>query len=60
MRKEELDVLAYVTITPQGTPIRGNTTTQFHPLLRSIRVLGWMSYEEKLTKSNLLHLMMIT
>jgi hypothetical protein len=47
MRKEELEVLADVTVTPPGISMREYTTTQFHPLSRSIRGLGWMSYEEK-------------
>jgi hypothetical protein len=47
MRKKEQEVLGDITITPQGIPIRGKTTTQVHPLLGSIRGLGWMSYEEK-------------
>jgi hypothetical protein len=45
--REELEVLAYITITPQGISIRENTIAQVHPLSRSIRGLGWMSYEEK-------------
>jgi hypothetical protein len=47
MRKENQEVLEDITITPQGIPIRGNTTTQVHPLSGSIRVMGWMNYEEK-------------
>ena len=47
MRKEEHEVLVDITITPQGIPIRGNTTSQVYPLSGSIRDLGWMSYEDK-------------
>jgi hypothetical protein len=47
MRKEEQEVLADITITPRGIPIRDHTANQVHPLLGSIRGLGWMSYEEK-------------
>ena len=28
MRKEEKEVLAEITVTPRGIPIRGHTTTQ--------------------------------
>jgi hypothetical protein len=47
MRKEEQEVLADITVTPRGIPIRENTTAQVHPLSGSIRGMGWMSYEEK-------------
>jgi hypothetical protein len=47
MRKEEQEVLADITVTTQGIPIRGNIAAQVHPLSGSIRGLGWMSYEEK-------------
>jgi hypothetical protein len=47
MKKEEPEVLANITATPQVIPIRENTTTQVHPLSRSIRGLGWMSYGDK-------------
>jgi hypothetical protein len=47
MRKEKQEVLADITITPRGIPIRDHTTAQVHPLSESIRGLGWMSYEEK-------------
>ena len=60
-RNEYQGVLAKITITPQGIPIGDHTTTQVHPLSGSIkRGLGWMNYEEKLKKSNLLHLMVST
>jgi hypothetical protein len=56
MRKEEQEVLADITITPQGIPQGDNTVSQVHPLSESVRRgLGWMSYNDKLTKSNLLH-----
>jgi hypothetical protein len=47
MRKEEHEVLADIIVTPRGIPIREHTTNQVHPLLGSIRGLGWMSYEDK-------------
>jgi hypothetical protein len=48
MRKEDQEVLANITITPQGITMGQHTTTQVHPLLGSIRRgMGWMSYEEK-------------
>jgi hypothetical protein len=47
MRKEEKEVLAYITVTLRGIPIRGHTTTQIHPFSGSIRDLGWMNYEDK-------------
>jgi hypothetical protein len=47
VRKEEQEVLSYITITPQGIPIGGHTSTQVHPLLGSIIGLVWMSYKEK-------------
>jgi hypothetical protein len=47
MRKENPEVLADITITHQGIPIREHTTNQVHPLSERIRGLGWMSYEEK-------------
>jgi hypothetical protein len=47
MRKEEPKVLAYIIITPRGIPIREYTAARVHPLLGSIRGLGWMGYEEK-------------
>jgi hypothetical protein len=47
MGKEEKEVLADITITPRGIPIRGHTVDKVHPLSGSIRGLGWMSYEEK-------------
>jgi hypothetical protein len=47
MRKEEQEVLANITTTLRGIPIREKETTQVHPLSEGIRGLGWMSYEEK-------------
>jgi hypothetical protein len=48
LRKEEQEVLAYITINPQGILIREHTTTQFHPLLGRIRRrMGWMDYKEE-------------
>jgi hypothetical protein len=48
MRKEEQGVVADITITPKGIPIRENTTTQVHLLSGSIiRGLVWMHCEEK-------------
>jgi hypothetical protein len=47
MRKEEQEVLADITITPRGIPIREYIESQVHPLSGSIRGLGLMSYEEK-------------
>jgi hypothetical protein len=47
MRKEEQEVLANITITPRGIPIRENTTDQVFPLSRSIRGLGWIIYLDK-------------
>jgi hypothetical protein len=47
MIKEEQEVLADITVTPRGIPIREHTKTQVHPLSGSIRGLGWMSYEGK-------------
>jgi hypothetical protein len=47
MRKEEQGVLADITITTRGISIGEHTFSQTHPLSRSIRGLGWMSYEEK-------------
>jgi hypothetical protein len=47
MRKEKQEVLANITITPQGIPIREHTVAQVHPLSGRIKGLGWMSYEEK-------------
>jgi hypothetical protein len=47
MRKEEQEVLADITTTPRGIPIREHTASQVHPLSGSTRGLGWMSYEEK-------------
>jgi len=40
-------VIAYITNTPWGIPIRENTISQVNPLLGSIRGLGRMSYEGK-------------
>jgi hypothetical protein len=37
MRKEEQEVLADITITPQGIPQGENTVAQVHPLSGSIR-----------------------
>ena len=59
-RKEEQEVLANITTTPRGIPIREHTTTHVHPLSGRKRVLGWMNCEEKWTKSNLLHLTVST
>jgi hypothetical protein len=47
MRKEKKEVLANITITPQGIPIRENYVAQVHPLIEGIRGLEWMNYEEK-------------
>ena len=47
MGKEEKEVLADITITPRGIPIRGHTADQVHPLPGSIIFLGWMNCEEK-------------
>jgi hypothetical protein len=44
---EEQKVIAGITNTPRGIPIREHTTTQVHSLLGSIIGPGWMSYEEK-------------
>jgi hypothetical protein len=37
MRKEEQEVLADITITPQGIPLGEHTIAQVHPLSGSIR-----------------------
>jgi hypothetical protein len=47
MIKEKKEVLAGITTTPRGIPLRYHTTDQVHPLSESMRVLGWMNYEEK-------------
>jgi hypothetical protein len=47
MRKEEQEVLADITITPRGIPIREKVAAQVYPLSKGIRGLRWMSYEEK-------------
>jgi hypothetical protein len=47
MRKENQEVLANITITSRGIPIREQVAAQVHPLSEGIRGLGWMSYEEK-------------
>jgi hypothetical protein len=48
MRGEEEEVLANITITPQGITLGEHIIVQVHPLLGSIRGgLGWMSYKEK-------------
>jgi hypothetical protein len=55
MRKEDQGVLVDIIITLQGIPIGEHTTTPIYPLSGILRTsLGWMNYEEKLTKSNLL------
>jgi hypothetical protein len=47
-RGEDKEVLASITITPQGIHIGYHTLVQVHPLSRNIRRgLGWMSYREK-------------
>jgi hypothetical protein len=50
-------VIADITNTPRGIPIRDYTRTQVYPLLGIIRGLGRMSQEGKWKKSNLLHLL---
>jgi hypothetical protein len=47
MRKEKQKVLADITITPQGIPIREQAAAQVHPLSEIIRSMGWMRYREK-------------
>ena len=48
MRKEEQEVLANITITPQGIPLGEHTVVEVHPLSGNIRGgLGWISYMEK-------------
>jgi hypothetical protein len=47
IRKKVQEVLAKITITPQGIPIIEHTKVQVHPLSGTIRGLGWMSYVEK-------------
>ena len=48
MRGEEKEVLADITITPQGIPLGDHTIVQVHPMSGNIRGgMGWMSYKEK-------------
>jgi hypothetical protein len=48
MRKEEQEVLSYITITPQGIPRGEHLVAQVHPLSGSIRRgLVWMIYKDK-------------
>ena len=48
MRKEEQEVLADITITPQGITQGENTVDQVHLMSGSIRRgMEWMSYKEK-------------